>query len=302
MNAPQRPLSNRLLLQRPSSSSSPSSSRRAAATAPSLAMVSEGDEADGGDGMCAAAAATKMTEDGEEEHEEDEFQDCLTVIQVESSANVTIPTILTTAPSADDTTSTAAPAEAATSWRRLRGVLSATGSARAVAAEKQGLCPPRDEGEAAGMGAVRKRASTSSATGMKNRWKSMRSKTRDRYSSISDDVPEEGDAAEEEVLLRRVNAGVAGRKKRLHKKKPSLQRKNTIFGSRPRVERRLTSSTARGSSRMFYSFDEVTTDSDDDEDGEEVETVGGRGRRRQRQLRERVADDKVTRMRSLGNW
>ena len=82
----------------------------------------------------------------------------------------------------------------------------------------------------------------------------------------------------------------------------SLQRKNTIFGSRPRVERRLTSSTARGSSRMFYSFDEVTTDSDDDEDGEEVETVGGRGRRRQRQLRERVADDKVTRMRSLGNW
>ena len=32
----------------------------------------------------------------------------------------------------------------------------------------------------------------------------------------------------------------------------SLQRKNTIFGSRPRVERRLTSSTARGSSRMFY--------------------------------------------------
>ena len=48
-------------------------------------------------------------------------------------------------------------------------------------------------------------------------------------------------------------AGVAGRKKKKLHKKPSLQRKNTIFGSRPRVERRLTSSTAaRGSSRMFY--------------------------------------------------
>ena len=72
---------------------------------------------------------------------------------------------------------------------------------------------------------------------------------------------EEGGEAEEEVLLRRVNAGVAGRKKRGQQRKlkqgggggSGLQRKNTIFGSRPRVERRLTSSsTARGSSRMFY--------------------------------------------------
>ena len=71
----------------------------------------------------------------------------------------------------------------------------------------------------------------------------------------------EGVEAEEEVLLRRVNAGVAGRKKkkRAHAQRKQqqgggLQRKNTIFGSRPRVERRLTSSssTARGSSRMFY--------------------------------------------------
>ena len=62
------------------------------------------------------------------------------------------------------------------------------------------------------------------------------------------------------MLLRRVNAGVAGRKKkRAHAQRKQqqgggLQRKNTIFGSRPRVERRLTSSssTARGSSRMFY--------------------------------------------------
>ena len=71
---------------------------------------------------------------------------------------------------------------------------------------------------------------------------------------------EGGEAEEEEVLLRRVNAGVAGRKKkRAHAQRKQqqgggLQRKNTIFGSRPRVERRLTSSssTARGSSRMFY--------------------------------------------------
>ena len=66
----------------------------------------------------------------------------------------------------------------------------------------------------------------------------------------------EGVEAEEEVLLRRVNAGVAGRKKKRAQQGGSgLQRKNTIFGSRPpRVERRLTSSssTARGSSRMFY--------------------------------------------------
>ena len=66
----------------------------------------------------------------------------------------------------------------------------------------------------------------------------------------------EGVEAEEEVLLRRVNAGVAGRKKKKRAQGggSGLQRKNTIFGSRPRVERRLTSSssTARGSSRMFY--------------------------------------------------
>ena len=59
----QRPLSNRLpQLQRPSSSSSPSSSRRAAGLAPSLPVVSEGDEADGGDGGggYTDAAVTKL--------------------------------------------------------------------------------------------------------------------------------------------------------------------------------------------------------------------------------------------------
>ena len=75
----------------------------------------------------------------DDEQEEDEFQDCLTVIEVESSAAnaVTIPTILTTEPSGSTPTTTAG-----TSWRRLRGVLSAAGAAREIVAEKQGLCPP----------------------------------------------------------------------------------------------------------------------------------------------------------------
>ena len=49
---------------------------------------------------------------------------------------------------------------------------------------------------------MRKRAQTT--TGIKGRWKSMRSK--ERYNNVSGDIPEDGDA-EEEVLLRRVNAG-----------------------------------------------------------------------------------------------
>ena len=64
----QRPLSNRLLpqLQRPSSSSSysPSGSKRAAGLAPSLPVVSEGDEADGGDGGYTDAAVTKLAGKG----------------------------------------------------------------------------------------------------------------------------------------------------------------------------------------------------------------------------------------------
>ena len=51
----------------------------------------------------------------------------------------------------------------------------------------------------------------------------------------------------------------------------------------------------------LFSFDEATSESDDDEDADEVVTVRG-GRRRRRQNRQRVGDDKVTRMRSLGNW
>ena len=54
----------------------------------------------------------------------------------------------------------------------------------------------------------------------------------------------------------------------------------------------------------LFSFDEVTSDSDDDEEGDQTVSVGG-GRRRRRlrqQNRQRVGDDKVTRMKSLGNW
>ena len=99
----------------------------------------------------------------EEIEEEDEFQDCLTVIQAESSTsanNATIPTILTTAPSAEDD---AVPPAA--SWRRLRGVLSATA----------------DDAET---GAVRRRAS------VKGRWKSMRSRPQKerRGSNVSEDL------------------------------------------------------------------------------------------------------------------
>ena len=104
----------------------------------------------------------------EEIEEEDEFQDCLTVIQAESSStsanNATIPTILTTAPpSAEDD---AVPPAA--SWRRLRGVLSATAAAS------------RDAETGA---AVKRRAS------VKGRWKSMRSRPqRERGSNVSDDL------------------------------------------------------------------------------------------------------------------
>ena len=102
--------------------------------------------------------------------EEDEFQDCLTVIQAESSStsanNATIPTILTTAPppSAEDD---AVPPAA--SWRRLRGVLSATAAAASRDAETGA--------------AVKRRAS------VKGRWKSMRSRPqREGGSNVSDDL------------------------------------------------------------------------------------------------------------------
>ena len=111
----------------------------------------------------------------EEIEEEDEFQDCLTVIQAESSStsanNATIPTILTTAPppSAEDD---AVPPAA--SWRRLRGVLSATAAAAAS----------RDAAETgAAEAAVKRRAS------VKGRWKSMRSRPqKERGSNVSDDL------------------------------------------------------------------------------------------------------------------
>ena len=105
----------------------------------------------------------------EEIEEEDEFQDCLTVIQAESSStsanNATIPTILTTAPpSAEDD---AVPPAA--SWRRLRGVLSATAAAASRDAETGA--------------AVKRRAS------VKGRWKSMRSRPqRERGSNVSEDL------------------------------------------------------------------------------------------------------------------
>ena len=107
----------------------------------------------------------------EEIEEEDEFQDCLTVIQAESSSsanNATIPTILTTAPSAEDD----ATVPPAASWRRLRGVLSATAASR------------DETGEAETTGAaVRRRAS------VKGRWKSMRSRPqKERGSNVSDDL------------------------------------------------------------------------------------------------------------------
>ena len=106
----------------------------------------------------------------EEIEEEDEFQDCLTVIQAESSTsanNATIPTILTTAPSAEED----ATVPPAASWRRLRGVLSATAAAASRDAETAGA-------------AVKRRAS------VKGRWKSMRSRPQRerRGSNASDDL------------------------------------------------------------------------------------------------------------------
>ena len=91
------------------------------------------------------------------------------MIQAESSTsanNATIPTILTTAPSAEED----ATVPPAASWRRLRGVLSATAAAASRDAETAGA-------------AVKRRAS------VKGRWKSMRSRPqRERGSNVSDDL------------------------------------------------------------------------------------------------------------------